>query len=610
MATAVVWGDCKPAQGEDSAGAGPHAMKIILRLLVFARRRWAGLLIGFVCITVSTVGGMVIPRALGNGIDTALSSGNKSTILVLAAIIMATTILRSAARFGDTYVTQLVSQQASYDIRNTLYDHLQRLSFTYYDKAQTGQIMSRATVDIEAARMFLSAGLLNLIQIFLVVVGVGYLLLSLNWRLALLTLAFMPLIFWQTLYISNRLQPIWLKVQQLIGALGTTLQESLFGVKVVKAFSLQERENRKFTDDARKLYDQQIGAARLQAVYTPLMTLLLGIPTVVVLWYGGRQVMAGSLTIGGATQFILYLGMMAGFVSRLGMLATMISRTVSAGGRIFEILDTESAVKEKPGAADLGVVRGAVSFRNVTFSYNQMAPVLDNVSFDAQPGQLVALLGGSGSGKSTIVSLISRFYDVTSGSITIDGTDIRDVTLASLRKNVGIAQQDVFLYSATIRDNIAYGMPHAGMEQIVAAARAAQIHDFIESLPRGYNTWVGERGVTLSGGEKQRVVIARSLLVDPRILILDDSTSSVDAETEHLIRQALDRLIEGRTTFVITHRLPIIRNAGLILMLKDGQIAEYGTHDQLMARNGLYRETYQAQLAAAQNPETDVKGKT
>jgi ABC-type multidrug transport system fused ATPase/permease subunit len=583
-------------------------MKIILRLLVFARRRWAGLLIGFICITVSTVGGMVIPRALGIGIDTALSSGSKNYILVLAAVIMGTTVLRSAARFGDTYVTQLVSQQASYDIRNALYDHLQRLSFIYYDKAQTGQIMSRATVDIEAARMFLSAGLLNLIQIFLVVFGVGYLLLSLNWKLALLTLAFMPLIFWQTLYVSNRLQPVWLKVQQLMGALGNTLQESLFGIKVVKAFSLQERENRKFNDDASKLYDQQVGAARLQAIYTPLMTLLLGIPTVVVLWYGGHQVVNGSLTIGGATQFILYLGMMAGFVSRLGMLATMISRTISAGGRIFEILDTESAVQEKPGAFEMSTVEGAVSFKHVTFGYNAAAPVLRDVSFEARPGQLVALLGGSGSGKSTIVSLISRFYDVSGGSITIDGTDIRDVTLASLRKNVGIAQQDVFLYSATIRDNIAYGLPHAGMDQIVAAAKAAQIHDFIEGLPRGYNTWVGERGVTLSGGEKQRVVIARSLLVDPRILILDDSTSSVDAETEHLIRQALNRLIEGRTTFVITHRLPIIRNAGLILMLKDGQIAEQGTHDELMGKNGLYRDTYLAQLAATQDPDTNAKG--
>ena len=581
-------------------------MKIILRLIVFVRKRWTGLLLGFICISVSTIGGLVIPRMLGDGIDTAVSSGSRSKIVLFALIILGTTVIRSAARFGDTYITQLVSQQASYDIRNALYNHLQRLSFTFYDKAQTGQIMSRATVDIEAARMFLSAGLLNLIQIVIIVVGVGFLLATLNWRLALMTLAFMPLIFWQTLYVSNRLQPVWTKVQQLIGALGTTLQESLVGVKVVKAFSLQERENRKFSSDAEILYDQQVTAARLQAVYTPLMTLLLGIPTVLVLWYGGRQVIAGDLTIGGVTQFILYLGMLAGFVSRLGQLSAMISRTISAGRRIFEVLDTESEVKEKPDAAVLDKVKGAVSFKNVSFSYNSMAPVLNDVSFDVQPGQLVALLGGSGSGKTTIVSLMSRFYDVTAGRITLDGTDIRDVTLASLRKNVGIAQQDVFLYSGTIRDNIAYGAPQATTEEIVAAAKTAQIHDFIESLPNGYQTWVGERGVTLSGGEKQRVVIARSLLINPSVLILDDSTSSVDAETEHLIRQALAKLVEGRTTFVITHRLSIIRNADLILMLQNGRIAERGKHKELMLKNGLYRDTYLGQLAVQDptaNPE-------
>ena len=490
-------------------------MKIIVRLVYFVRKRWPGLFLGFIFISLSTIGGLVIPRMLGNGINAALGSGSRSQIVMFGLIILGTTVIRSAARFGDTYITQLVSQQASYDIRNALYNHLQHLSFKFYDKAQTGQIMSRATVDIEAARMFLQSGLLNLVQIVIMVVGVGYLLAVLNWRLALMTLAFMPLIFWQTLYVSNKLQPVWTKVQQLIGAMGTTLQESLFGIKVIKAFSLQERENRKFNTDAQSLYDQQVIAARLQAIYTPLMTLLLGIPTVIVLWYGGKQVIAGDLTIGGATQFILYLGMLAGFVSRLGQLSAMISRTISSGRRIFEILDTESEVKEKPGATELGLARGAVSFKNVTFSYNSMAPVLNDVSFEVKPGQLVALLGGSGSGKTTIVSLMSRFYDVTSGSIAVDGTDIRDITLASLRRNVGIAQQDVFLYSGSIRENIAYGVPQATMEQVIDAAKAAQIHDFIQGLPNGYETWVGERGMTLSGGEKQRVAIARSLLANP-----------------------------------------------------------------------------------------------
>jgi ABC-type multidrug transport system fused ATPase/permease subunit len=570
-------------------------------LILFVKKRWPMLLLGFICITVSTVGGLVIPRVLGNGIDTVINSGSRSTLIVLAMIILGTTILRSAGRYGDTYITQLVSQQASYDIRNSLYHHLHQLSFNYYDKTQTGQIMSRATADIEAARMFLSAGLLNLIQIILVVFGVGYLLISLDWRLALMTLAFMPLILWQTLYVTKRLQPVWLKVQQLMGSLSTTLQESLFGIKVVKAFSLEEKENGKFNTDARKLYDQQITAARLQAVYTPVMTFLTGAPIILVLWYGGRQVIDGNLTIGGITQFILYLGMLAGFVSRLGTLASMISRTISAGQRIFEILDTEPLVKEKPGAVRLGRVKGAVAFHDVTFGYDAKTPVLKNITLEAPPGGLVALLGGSGSGKTTLVNLISRFYDVNSGSITIDDTDIRDVTLASLRKNVGIAQQDTFLYSATIRDNIAYGVPHAGLEQIEDAARAAQIHDFIQSLPRGYNTWVGERGVTLSGGEKQRVTIARSLLMNPSILILDDSTSSVDAETEHLILKALEKLIEGRTTFVITHRLSIIKNADLILMMQDGQIVERGRHDALMTMQGLYYQTFMGQITTTQN---------
>ncbi len=572
-------------------------MKTILRLIVFVRKRWPNLLFGFVCITASTVGGLVIPRLLGTGIDTALNSGSKTTILILAGIILGTTVIRSAARFGDTYITQVVSQQASYDIRNALYDHLHRLGFAYYDQAQTGQIMSRGTADIEAARMFLSAGLLNLIQIFLVVFGVGYLLLSLNWQLALITLAFMPAILWQTIYMSNKMQPVWMAVQQRIAWLGTVLQESLTGIKIVKAYTLEDKENAKFDTGAVELYDQQMAAARVQAVYTPIMMLLLAIPTGIVLWYGGLQVIDGNLTIGGITQFILYLGMLSGFVSRLGNLAAMVSRTISAGRRIFEVLDTEPQVKDKPDAIDLPRAQGAVAFDNVSFGYGS-TPVLREVSFNVKPGQLVVLLGGSGSGKTTITNLMSRFYDVTGGSITLDGTDIRDLTLASLRRNIGIAQQDVFLFSATIRENIAYGLPGATQEQVEEAARTARIDDYIRSLPNGYDTLVGERGVTLSGGEKQRIVIARSLLMDPAVLVLDDSTSSVDAETEHLILQALEQLIAGRTTFVITHRLTLIQRADLILLLKDGRIAEQGTHAALMAQSGLYREIYTEQAAA------------
>ena len=576
-------------------------MRILLRLLVFVKKYWVRLLLSFICLIATTSFSLIVPRVLGQGIDTMLSSGERSSLILAAAIIIGASVLRSLTAYGNRFLTQVVSQKVSYDIRNTLYNHLQRLSFAYHDKAQTGQLMSRATVDIEAVRMFLGEGLLTLIQTLLLIAGISYLLVSMDWRLALLTLAFMPAIAWRAIAISRRLRPIWLRVQQLIAALGTTLQESLSGIRVVKAFSHQPEESQKFSIDAKKLYDAQMGAARQQAFNIPLMVFLMSLPTVLVLWYGGRQVIAGSLTIGGVTQFILYLGMLAMPVRRLGFVATIVSRTISAGQRIFEILDTESLVKEKPDAVVLGRLKGQVSFENVSFSYDSARSALSDISFSVQPGELVALVGGSGSGKSTLVNLISRFYDVSDGHVTVDGIDIRDVTLASLRKNVVMTQQDVFLFSATIRDNIAYGAPEADMEQIVAAAKAAQIHDFIQSLPDGYNTWVGERGVTLSGGEKQRVTIARALLMNPSILILDDSTSSVDAETEHLIRLALGKLIKGRTTFIITHRLPIIKNADLILVLKDGKIVELGKHDELMALNGLYQQTYLSQLAATQN---------
>ncbi len=387
----------------------------------------------------------------------------------------------------------------------------------------------------------------------------------------------------------------------MLGFMGTTLEESLSGIGVVKALSRQKEESRKFSTQAHTLYDAQVGAARLLAFYMPTMVFFISIPASIILWYGGRQVLAGSITMGQVTQFIFYLTMLMMPIQRLGMVVNLVSRTVSAGGRVLEILDTGSTVVEKPDAMELGRVKGAVSFQNVSFGYNDVGPALQDVSFEVQPGQLVALLGSSGSGKSTIANLLARFYDVSSGKITVDGVDIRDVTLSSLRKNVVAAQQDVFLFSATIRENIAYGAKDASMEQITEVAKAAYLHDFIQTLPEGYDTWVGERGDTLSGGEKQRLAIARTLLVNPSILILDDSTASVDAETEKLIRQALDRLIKGRTTLVITHRLPIIQTADLILMLQDGKVVEQGKHSDLMARNGIYKKIYESQLMITQD---------
>ena len=511
-------------------------MKTLLRLIIFAQKYWGWLLLAFICLIATTAFSLAVPWILGETIDTIIDSGERSSLILAAVAILGANALRGISAYGHSYISESVSQKTSYDIRNALYDRLQRLSFAYHDQSQTGQLMSRATADVEAIRMFFGRGLLGVIQTFILFAGISYLLLSIDWRLALLTLVFLPFVGFRAVIVSRRLRPIWLKIQQLMAVLGTILEENLTGVRIVKAFSQQKKEGQKFSEQAILLYDEHIGAARHMAFNMPLMVFLISLPVALTLWYGGQQVAAGNLTIGGLTQFILYLGIMAMPVRRLGFMANLFSRSVSAGQRILEILDTESAVQEKPDAIELSSSKGEVSFKNVSFSYDSMAPVLKNINFSVQPGKLVALIGSLGSGKSTIAHLIPRFYDVSSGSITVDGVDIRDVTLASLRRNVGIVQQDIFLFSATIRDNITYGAVNADMEQIVAATKAAQLHDFIQSLPDGYDTWVGERGITLSGGEKQRLAIARTLLINPSILILDDSTSSVDAKTEQLIQ--------------------------------------------------------------------------
>jgi ABC-type multidrug transport system fused ATPase/permease subunit len=578
-------------------------MKTVLRITGFVQRYWFMLLLAFLSIIVGTGFSILVPIMLGNGIDTVISMGQRSAVIIAAVVVVVASAMRGFAGYGQRYFAEVVAQKATYNIRNALYQRLQQLSFAFHDRNQTGQLMSRATVDVEAIGMFFSMGLLGMAQIVFMTIGVAYVLLAANWRLGLMTLAFVLPVAWLAANFGRRIRPIWLKVQAMLGFMGNTLEESLTGVAVVKAFNRQEEENKKFAVQAQNLYDSQMDAARLMSINMPWMILLVSLPTILILWYGGHQVVGGTMTVGEVTQFILLVGLLMMPIRRLGMMVNLASRTASAGQRILEILDTESEVKEKHNAVKLGRVEGQVTFENVSFSYGNLGAALKDVSFDVKPGQLVALLGRSGSGKSTIANLLARFYDVTGGSILIDGTDIRDVTLASLRKNVVTAQQDVFLFSATIKENIAYGAKDANMDKIIEVAKAAYLHDFIQSLPEGYETWVGERGDTLSGGEKQRLSIARTLLVDPAILILDDSTASVDAETEKLIRQALDRLIQGRTTFIITHRVPIIQNADLILMLQDGELVEKGTHEELIARNGLYKEVYESQLLVPQGSE-------
>jgi len=456
--------------------------------------------------------------------------------------------------------------------------------------------MSRATQDVEAIRFFVSIGSIRTLFIIATLVGICTILAMINWQLTLISLACLPIVAYRAATIGMKLRPIWMNIQEGIAKLGIILQENLSGVKVVKAFSHERYESAKFREQAARLYEDSLLSSKIQAFNTPLMTFVFVLASGLIIWYGGREVIAGRLTAGELTQFYFYLAMLVMPVRMLGYMVNLVSRGISAGERVFEILDAESAVKEAPNAIELRDVKGVVRFEGVSFGYDSVSPVLKNINLEARPGEMVALLGPTGSGKSTLVNLIPRFYDVTEGRITIDGIDIREVTLSSLRRNVGIVQQDVFLFSATIAENIAYGAVNASREDIIAAAKAAYLHDFIESLPEGYDTWVGERGLTLSGGQKQRLAIARTLLVDPRIIIFDDATSSVDTETEYLIQRALRELIRGRTTFVIAQRLQTVKDADQILVLEGGTIVERGTHYQLLREGRIYPQIYELQL--------------
>ncbi|MBM2825998.1 MAG: transporter ATP-binding protein [Dehalococcoidia bacterium] len=571
-------------------------MGILLRQLSFLKKYWIRLILAYGCLVGSVGFAMAAPWIVKYAIDVGLTSGDRGVLIGSGLLVMVTAVGRGISAYGQTYLAEYLSQSVAYDVRNAIYDHLQSLSYAYHDRQQTGQLMSRATADVEAVRNFIQMGVIRTVQTMVMFSWACVLLVSLNWRLAIIVFMLLPLVGYRAISTSVRLRPIWLSVQEGIAALGTTLQENLSGIRVVKAFAREAFESQKFGSLARDLYDTSYSASKIRSFNSATMTFIILSITAAILWYGGREVIIGRLTLGGLVAFNGYLAMLAMPVRNLGWVSDVFARAISAGQRIFEILDAESAVKERPDAVELPSVQGRVRFEEVSFGYDAVSPVLRNVTFDAQPGQVVALLGATGSGKSTIVSLLPRFYDATGGRVTIDGTDIRDVTLASIRANVGIVHQDVFLFTATVRDNIAYGAVGASQEEIETAAKVARMHDFIMGLPEGYDTWVGERGITLSGGQKQRVAIARTLLMNPKILILDDSTSSVDMETEYLIQQALADLMKGRTTFVIAQRLRTVLNADQLLVLKDGEIVERGTHHELLEKGGFYREIYELQL--------------
>ncbi|GAC1643989.1 MAG: ABC transporter ATP-binding protein [Herpetosiphon sp.] len=529
---------------------------------------------------------------------------NAASLLVNAALLIcAFAVLRGVFSFVQAFMAEKTSQGLAFDLRNEIFSKIQRLSFSYYDRNQTGQLMIRATDDVEKVRLFMAQGLVLAAQAFLLlIVALGILFWS-NWRLTLVILPTLPIALVMFMVFGTISQPLFAQIQRRLSTLNTVLQENLAGIKVVKAFTREPFEEQRFNHAADELYVQQLRVTRVFSFLFPLIFLIAQLGQALVLYYGGSQILHGTLDLGGYQKFSLYLIYVFFPLGQLGFIISLMAQAAASAGRIFEILDARSEITDKAGAVALPTIEGRVEFNEVVFRYYTSGdPVLQGVSFVAEPGQTVALLGATGSGKSTIINLIPRFYDASEGAIAIDGHDIRDVTLESLRSQIGIVLQETNLFGGTIRDNIAFGRPDAAAEDVEAAARAALAHDFIVGFPLGYETPVGERGTTLSGGQKQRIAIARALLLNPRLLILDDSTSSVDLQTEYRIQQALDRLMSGRTSFVIAQRISTVLKADQILVLEHGKVVARGKHATLMEQSPLYAEIYHSQLVGDAEP--------
>jgi ABC-type multidrug transport system fused ATPase/permease subunit len=572
-------------------------MHILKRLLAYLNKYWHFVLLALLALLINRVLTLAIPEITQRAIDIAIVQKRINLLAILALSIVGVTILTALFQFVQEYILQYASQKAIYDIRNTMYDHLQRLPFSFYDKSQTGQLIARATGDIDTLRRFYSFGMINFVSSIIMFIAVLVICLLKNSTLAVLSLSTMPILAYTGIRFGGKIGPRFWEIRQRTAELTTVIQENVTGMRVVKTFVREDYEINKFSAYARNLLQKNLEITKLWSFFFPLMDFIAGLGSIAVLWYGGWQIMNGNLTLGEFIAFNMYLMQLMWPIRMLGFIINVSKEAMASGQRIFEILDTKSEVEESPDAKPLPQIDGYVRFKNVSFKYETSDElVLKDFSLDVEPGETVAILGATGSGKSTLINLIPRFYDPTSGVITIDNIDIKTITLESLRSQIGIVLQDTFLFAMSLKDNIAYGRNNATMEEIINAAKAANIHDFIDSLPKGYDSEVGERGVTLSGGEKQRIAIARALLMNPKILILDDSTSSVDTETEHLIQNAISTLVIGRTTFVIAQRLSTIKRANKIVVLENGEIIEQGTHDELMEKGGIYTEIYNMQF--------------
>jgi ATP-binding cassette subfamily B protein len=578
-------------------------------MMGYLRPYWRWAVLAFVGVIGSNILSIAIPAILRDVIDIGIARGEGSYMLAAGLLVCGLGVLRGVVGFVFRYFGERLSHFIAYDIRSQVYNKVQNQSFTYHNTTQTGVLITRAISDVAEMQRYFAFGLIDGANTALLIGGTALIMLFTNLPLALLGLIpLIPLAYFSQRFAAS-VDPAWKKIMDQTQELGNRIQETALGAEVVRAFARERHEINKFEADNEQLYQDQVRLVRRWGTYIPLSTFIIAFSTALVLFFGGWMEVngVGGVTVGLVVAFNAYVLLLAGPIRFLGFVILLITQAISSGQRVFEILDAPEQITSKPDAERLPQMRGLVRFENVGFTYaNAPAASLTDITLEARPDEVVAIVGPTGAGKSTLVNLIPRFYDVTSGRVTIDGHDVRDLDLRDLRDQIGMVLQQSLLFSASVRENIAYGKPDATMDEIIAAAKAADAHNFITEFPNGYDTLIGERGVTLSGGQRQRVAIARAILINPRVLILDDSTSSVDTRTEHNIREALGEIMRDRTTFVIAQRLNSVQDADQILVLRDGQIVERGSHDALLALGGHYAEIYELQLADQERARREI----